>query len=567
MISTYLIDIIVLLLAAVIAVPFFQAIRLGAVPGFLIAGMIVGPSGLGLINNISEIGHLADMGVVLLLFVIGIELKPSHLWQMRRLVFGLGSLQILITGFLLGGVGNVFFAISLPAAILIGPALALSSTAFVLQLLTEQKSLISIYGRTSFSVLLLQDLAVVPLLALVPLLIMPDQSIGEDVGIALVQSLSILGLIVLAGRYFLHPILHHVALSQNPEIFTASAVLIVLGTALIAEYIGFSMAMGAFLAGLLISDSAYKHQVMAEIRPFRGLLLGLFFMSMGMSLKLSLLIASPILSLGIVGLLIVIKIVALVPLAYLFGLKLKNSLAVALVLAQSGEFALVLFSLANRSSLIGNALFQQLLLAVLLSMLFTPILAYFALRLSKSEQAKKIENTEKPAEAPILLAGFGRVGHRIGEILSISGYSFVALDSNALLVESGRAEGHPVFYGDVRNPEVLKSVGAEHAQVIIVTLNDPEAAEHLVAALRTAHPGIKIFVRGHSLTQCLELRGMGATGAVSEYVEVSIELARMALANVGVSQQERNTVLDSFRHKYYAEIEAGIPLKKPKDVK
>ncbi|NOQ13430.1 MAG: potassium transporter KefC [Methyloprofundus sp.] len=567
MISTYLIDIIVLLLAAVIAVPFFQAIRLGAVPGFLIAGMIVGPSALGLINNISEIGHLADIGVVLLLFVIGIELKPSHLWQMRRLVFGLGSLQILLTGFLLGAVGYVFFAIPLRTAILVGPALALSSTAFVLQLLTEQKSLTSVYGRTSFSVLLLQDLAVVPLLALVPLLLMPDLSIGEDIGVALLQSLLVLGLVVLSGRYFLHPILHRVALAQNPEVFTASAVLIVLGTALIAEHIGFSMAMGAFLAGLLISDSAYKHQVMAEIQPFRGLLLGLFFMSMGMSLKLSLVIANPMLSFGIVSLLIVIKIVALVPLAYLFGLKVKNSLAVALVLAQSGEFALVLFSLANRSRLIADELFQQLLLVVLLSMLLTPILAYFARRLAKSEQSRKIENTEKPVEAPIVLAGFGRVGHRIGEILSISGYAFVALDSNALIVESGRAEGHPVFYGDVRNPEVLKSVGADHARVMIVTLNDPEASEHLVASLRTAHPEIKIFVRGHSLTQCLELRGMGATGAVSEYVEVSIELARMALENVGVSKRERNTVLGGFRRKYYAEIEAGIKLEKPKDVK
>jgi len=564
MISSYLIDLIFLLLAAVIAVPFFQAIRLGAVPGFLLAGVIVGPSGLGLIANISEIGHLADIGVVLLLFVIGIELKPSYLWQMKRLVFGLGTLQLLITGFLLSGVAYVFFAIPLPAAILVGPALALSSTAFVLQLLTEQKSLTSSYGRTSFSILLLQDLAVVPLLALVPLLILPDLSVGEDIGWALAQSLLVLGLIVLLGRYFLHPILHRVALSGNPEVFTASAVLIVLGTALIAEHIGFSMAMGAFLAGLLISDSAYKHQVIAEIRPFRGLLLGLFFMSMGMSLKLSLLISNPVQSLGIVGLLIMIKVIILFPITYLFGLKVKDSLAVALILAQSGEFALVLFSLAKQSELIGNELFQQLLLLVLLSMLLTPILAYFARILIQSREPEKIESTEVPIKAPIVLAGFGRVGHRIGEILSLSGYSFVGLDFNPSVIEAGRAEGHPVFYGDVCNPEVLKSVGAGNAQVIIVTLNDPEAAEQLVTTLHTAHPGVKIFVRGHSLTHCLELREIGATGAVSEYVEVSIELARMALQNVGVSKQERNAVLSGFRQKYYAEIEAGVKLVKPK---
>ncbi len=565
MISTYLIDIIILLLAAVIAVPFFQAIKLGAVPGFLIAGVIVGPSVLGLVGNISEIAHLADIGVVLLLFVIGIELKPSHLWQMRRLVFGLGALQIVLTGLFLGGVAYIFFDLPLRVAILVGPALALSSTAFVLQLLIEQKSLTSNYGRTSFSVLLLQDLAVVPLLALVPLLVLPDQSISEDIGFVLVQSLFILGLIVLLGRYFLHPILHQVALSRNPEVFTASAVLIVLGTALIAEHIGFSMAMGAFLAGLLISDSSYKHQVMAEIQPFRGLLLGLFFMSMGMSLQLDLLISKPMFSLGIVGLLVMIKVVVLFPIAYLFGLKVKNSLAVALVLAQSGEFALVLFSLANQSSLITNDLFQQLLLVVLLSMLLTPILAYFAQRLVKSQETRKIENTEKPVEAPIVLAGFGRVGHRIGEILSISGYSFVALDSNAAIVESGRAEGMPVFYGDVCNPEVLKSVGTKITQVIIVTVNDPEATEQLVELLRTSYPDIKIYVRGHSLTQCRELRGMGASGAVSEYVEVSIELARMALDNVGVSELEQKMVLGGFRRRYYAEIDEGIKKEKPKD--
>ena len=566
MISTYLIDLIIMLLAAVIAVPFFQAIRFGAVPGFLIAGVIVGPSGLSLIGNIGDIGHFADIGVVLLLFVIGVELKPAQLWQMRRLVFGLGSLQVLFTGILLGAVAYSVFEIPLRAAILVGPALALSSTAFVLQLLIEQKSLTSVYGRTSFSVLLLQDLAVVPLLALVPLLVLPDQSISEDIGISLVQSLLILGLVVLLGRYFLHPILHRVALSRNPEVFTASAVLIVLGTALIAEHIGFSMAMGAFLAGLLISDSAYKHQIIAEIQPFRGLLLGLFFMSMGMSLKLGLLVSNPMFSLGLVSLLILIKVVAFFPIVYLFGLKVKNSLAVALILAQSGEFALVLFSLAKQSSLIGDELFQQLLLVVLLSMLITPILAYFSQRLMKSQVPRKLENTEKPVEAPIVLAGFGRVGHRIGEILSISGYSFVALDSSAAIVEAGREEGLPVFFGDVRNPEVLKSVGASKAQVILVTLNDPEAAEHLVASLRVAHPDIKIFVRGHSLTQCLELRGMGATGAVSEYVEVSIELARMALNNVGVSEQEQKTVLGSFRRRYYSEIEKGTLLNKPKDL-
>ncbi len=556
MISHYLLDIIILLTAAVIAVPIFQAIRLGAVPGFLISGVIVGPSGLGLIGNVSEIRYLAEIGVVLLLFVIGIELKPSRLWLMRRLVFGLGSLQVLLTGVLLGCIGYFVFDIPLRAATLIGPALALSSTAFVLQLLTEQKSLTSIYGRTSFSVLLLQDLAVVPLLALVPLLTMTELSIGKDIGFALVESILILGLIVLVGRYLLHPILHRVALSGNSEVFTASAVLIVLGTALVTEHIGLSMAMGAFLAGLLISDSSYRHQVIAEVQPFRGLFLGLFFMSMGMLLNLGLLFENPLMSVGLVGGLIIIKVIVLFPLAYLFGIKTKNSLAVAMILAQSGEFALVLFSLAYLAELFSEKLFQQLLIVVLLSMLVTPILAHFAQRLSKEKEKRKIKNIEMPV-APIVLAGFGRVGHRIGEIFSMADIPFIALDSDASIVEKERANGHPVFFGDVCNPTLLSAAGAGHAKIIIVTLNDFDATENLVSILRKTYPDMAIYVRGHSLHKCAELRKLGASGVVSENVETSMELASMALVNIGFDDQKRESILGEFRQTYYDQIDCA----------
>lgn len=565
MTSVYLIDIIILLMAAVIAVPFFQAIKLGAVPGFLVAGVIVGPSALGLINNVNEIGHLAEIGVVLLLFVIGIELKPSHLWQMRRLVFGLGSLQVLITGTLLGLAAYFFLETSLRSAILIGPALALSSTAFVLQLLTEQKSLTSVYGRSSFSILLLQDIAVVPLLALVPLLAMPEMNIGKDIGIALIESIVILGVVTLLGRYFLHPILHRVALSGNPEVFTASAVLIVLGTAIIAEHIGLSMAMGAFLAGLLISDSSYKHQVIAEIKPFRGLLLGLFFMSMGMSLKLDLLINNPLFALGSVSLLIIIKLAALFPIACLFKIKTKNSAAIALVLAQSGEFALVLFSLANQSELLTNDVFQQLLLIVLLSMLVTPLLAYFAQRLHQEQSTQTSSTVEKPIKAPILIAGFGRGGQRIGEILAIADQAYVALDSNASLVEKKRANGYPVFYGDARNTELLKSVGIDNARVIVITLDDTKATSELVASLRKTYPTTNIYVRGHSLSECRALRSLGASGIVSENVAASLELTRMVLTHIGVRERKRIAILRNFRNKYCALIDAGIILENEND--
>ena len=555
MISTYLIDIIFLLIAAVIAVPFFQAIRLGAVPGFLIGGVVVGPYGLGLINNISDIGHLAEIGVVFLLFVIGIELKPSRLWQMRRMVFGLGTLQVLITSIAIGTTGYYLFNIPLLTSLLTGPALALSSTAFVLQLLSEQKLLNSNYGRTSFSVLLLQDLAVVPLLALIPLLTLPELSIGGNIGLAFAETLLILGLIILTGRYLLHPILHRVALSGNPEVFTASAVLMVLGTALVTEYAGLSMAMGAFLAGLLISDSSYKHQIMAEIHPFRGLLLGLFFMSMGMSLNLNLLVANPLLSFELVGLLILIKIIILIPLNLFFKISLKNSLGIALVLAQSGEFALVLFSLALQSDLLNEALYQQLLLIVLLSMLATPLLAQLAHKIVKTQKKTIILNQETPTNAPIVIAGYGRVGRQVGEILSLSGIPYVAMDSDPSIVEKERLNGHPVYYGDVLKPELLVAAGVNNAEVIIVTLNDPTAAETVVASLRKSHPDTTIYVRGHSIDQCRELKRLGASGAVSENIEASLELARMTLGTVRFDEEKKNTILNNFRTKYHTQIE------------
>ena len=283
---------------------------------------------------------------------------------------------------------------------------------------------------------------------------------------------------------------------------------------------------------------------------------------MGMSFNLSLLLENPKIIFIALGLLITIKIVLLVPLAVLFGVKIKQSLAVGLLLAQSGEFALVLFSLANQSNLLSDVLFQQLLLIVLLSMLVTPILAFLAQRLTKGKSIRKIKSIESPVKAPIVLAGFGRVGHRIGEILTIAGKPFVALDSDPVIVERERANGYPVFYGDVRNSEVLKSAGASNASVIIVTLNDSEAAENLVSSLRTKHPDVNIYVRGHSLTQCCELRKLGATGVVSEYVETSLELVLMALIKVDGNVKKQEKIVEDFRRKYYAEIyDVDIPKK------
>lgn len=390
MVPHYVIDLIILLSAAVIVVPLAQLCRLGTVPGFVVAGVLVGPSGLSLVENVDEIGGLAHLGVVFLMFVIGIELKPSRFWLMRRHVFGLGALQMIIASLLIVTICHYVLGISLRLAMLIGPALALSSTALVLQILKERNALVTTHGRASFAILLAQDLAVVPLLALVPLLADPDLTIGQDIGIALLEAVAIIAAIIVFGRYLLHPVMRRVVEYSAPELFTASAILLVLGTAALTARAGLSMALGAFLAGLLIADSRYRHEVVREIEPFRGLLIGLFFMSMGLILDVAELAVQPLLTFALVAMLILIKAAVLWPLTRLFGLNNKEGLATALLLAQSGEFALALFAVAQGRALIPPPVFQQLVLVVLLSMLVTPLIAKAARRLVRQNDGERV---------------------------------------------------------------------------------------------------------------------------------------------------------------------------------
>ncbi len=558
----YLTDIIILLAAAVVAVPLARVIGLGTVPGFLVAGIVVGPSVLSLIDNPEEIRHLAELGVVLLLFIIGIELKPSRLWLMRRLVFGLGTLQVVVTGLLITLAAVWLFGLPMRSALLVGPALALSSTAFVLQLLTEQKRLMSAYGRASIAVLLFQDLAVVPLLALVSLLAVPELSVTADVGLALLEGLVILALIILGGRYLLQPILHRVARFGSPEVFTATAVLLVLGTATVMAQIGLSMAMGAFVAGLLVADSEFRHQVVAEIQPFRGLLIGLFFMSMGMALSLDRFLASPLVVIALVALLMALKTGVLYLLARLFEQPSRIGLAVSMLLAQSGEFALVLFAVAFESGLLDSTLFQQLLLVVVLSMLMTPPFARVANRLAaaaKTRSALAFAETQDSDATPILIAGFGRVGRRVGQILEMRGVRYAAVDNNATLVQRERLQGRNVFYGDARQPDVLRGMGAAEARLVIITVDDFQANEAVVETLRASFPDLEILVRGHDLEHCVRLSQRGAGLIVSENLEASIALAQEALVIAGEGREDIDGAVDRFRREYY-----GFAAKKPR---
>ena len=555
MVATFLLDIVFLLAAAVIAVPAFRIMGLGVVPGFLVAGILVGPSGLGLIDNSYEIRQLAELGVVLLLFVIGIELKPARLWLMRRTVFGLGTLQVVITGGLITAL--VYRVMDLPfeTAVVIGPALALSSTAFVLQLLAEKKMLHSEYGRASLAVLLLQDLAVVPLLALVPLLAMPELTIGTDIAIALAETLGILLVVIVGGRYLLQPVMHRIARTRSRETFTAFTVLLVLGSALLTEHLGLSMAMGAFMAGLLIADSPFRHEVIAEIEPFRGLLLGLFFMSMGMALDVGVFLDDPLLSLGLVLALLAVKFAVLWPLGIAFGLGRKPGAAVGLLLAQSGEFGLVIFAYAFEEQLLAVGVFQQLLVVIVLSMLATPLLANFAQRLAAQRSEADDDAHEPPAQARIVLAGYGRVGQRIGNILKSADVPFVAIDLDSSLVLREREKGHPVYYGDSSRPEVLRSAGVARAKLVVVTLDDFEAAERVVSSLHGEYPEVAILARGHSARQCRRLLDLGAKFAVAENLEASLDLAREVLLKEIGDLDVTKAILERFRKEYYERID------------
>ena len=556
----YLTDIIILLAAAVIVVPLFQSLGLGAIPGFLVAGIVLGPSGLGYIENYDEIAHLSELGVVLLLFVIGIEINPSRLWKMKGLVLGLGTLQVLITGGLITVIAHELLDISWKISLLTGSALALSSTAFVLQLLRERKLLSSEYGRPAVAVLLLQDLAVIPLLAFVTLIATPELTIAEDVILALTEAVIILSLIIVAARYILNPLLKVLARFGSPEIFTASALLLVLGTAQAMESIGLSMAMGAFIAGLLIADSSYRHQIIAEIQPFRGLLLGLFFMSMGMSINLDRFLENPLVLLAVVVALMAVKFLTLWPLSRVFGIQQKASISVALLLAQSGEFALVLFALAYGMGLLDELLFQHLLIVVLLSMLATPALNKLAHRIFLGSRRSigvlsDVDINSFGQEArPVILVGFGRMGHRIGYILELMKVPYVAIDRDTSVVEREHAKGKTVYFGDAQRTEVLRAAGAADAPFVIVTIDDIEATESVVSSLHSAFPDIPVFARGHDLGKCRDLKALGAHYTVSETLEASAELARAALLQIGADSTEVAAAMKNFREDYYGRV-------------
>ena len=557
--SEILYDVLIFLVAAVVVVPTFRRLRTSPVLGYLAAGILIGPHGLAVIRDSESAHTLAEFGVVFLLFMIGLELSVERLRSLGRYVFGLGALQVTVTGCLIGGVAWALGATE-EAAIIIGGGLALSSTAFVLQLLTERGERATPFGKISFAVLLFQDLAIVPLLMLVTLLGEGEGSFITAMGFAVVKAVVALVLVVGVGRLILRPVYRIIAETRSSELFVATTLLVVLGTGWLMSLVGISMVLGAFLAGVLLSETEYRHQVEADIRPFRGILLGLFFMTVGMSIDITL-IQSELaqITLLVIGLMVGKSIVT-AALCRGFGLPVGVSVRVGLLLSQGGEFGFILFLTASALGLLATETTQILLASVTLTMVATPVMAYagsqFSSFLARREKVSVagVEQIGEDLHDHVLIAGFGRVGQTVAKILSAGGISYVALDLDTTRIAACRAKGMPVFFGDANLIEILNAVGASRAKGAVVTIDQPATADRIVAALHEFFPDLPIFVRARDLLHGRRLETEGATQAVPETLEASLQLGAIAMTSMGASSDEVMGIIQKLRNDDYANL-------------
>ncbi len=540
---------IIYLVVAIIAVPLSKRLGFGSVLGYLAAGIIIGPFGLRFIRDPEHILHFAELGVVFLLFIIGLELQPSRLWVLRRMVFGLGSAQVFLSAIVIGLLAWAY-GFTPTAAAVSGLILALSSTAFVLQLLAEKKQLTTRHGRAAFSILLFQDLAVIPLIALLPM-IGSGASGGFDalnIGIMLA---AITGLII-GGRYLLRPLLRIVARTNLPEIFTATALLVVIGAALLMQLAGMSMVLGAFIAGMLLADSEYRHALEADIAPFKGLLLGLFFIAVGMSVNIGLLLYEPGTILLIVIALMLAKAIVLYPLAKMFGLcDTKGALSLAAVLSQGGEFAFVLFALVGRENIIDTTLIDKMILAVALSMMLTPIV-YLINEHIAGRMAKKVAAEYDAMEDEgnsVIIAGFGRVGQIVGRLLRIKGHSFTALEIDSSQVDVVRSYGSKVYFGDACRIDLLRAAGAARAKLFVLAIEDIESSVKVAETVISQFPNLKIVARARNRRHAHKLMDLGITHIFRETLLSSLAMSGRVLEILGFDEEEVGHVIDTFRER------------------
>ena len=537
-----------LLGAATIAVPLTRRFGLGSVLGYLLAGVAIGPGALGLVSDVDQISDIASLGVVMLLFLIGLELRPRRLWVMRQAVFVLGTAQVLFSGAALAFLVHLT-GMTWPGAIVIGAGLALSSTAIVLPMLAESDLLKSRAGRDGFAVLLFQDLAFIPLVAVVPLLAehtLPDHVPWLDVARAAVA----ITVILVGGRFVVPPLIRAIGGARTPELFTTAALLIVAGTAYIASLAGLSMSLGAFMAGVLLSQSTYRHELQADIAPFEGLLLGFFFISVGMSADLRLAAAHPGVVAATTGALLLAKVTVGFVLALLSRQPLTEAIRFSLALPQASEFSFVLFGAAVGvgALAVGDAALATLVAAV--SMAVSPVL--FAL--SERFLIPRLEVPAAPdfdvieaATAPVIICGFGRFGQIIGRVLRMRGIRFTALERDIGQVDVVRRFGNKVYFGDPTRADLLRSAGAEQAKVLIVALDHPEDVVRVVEVAKRTFPQLKIFARARNRRHAFLLMDRAVDGLVRETFYSSLKMAGDVLEALGVSHDDAERSVELFR--------------------
>lgn len=555
-----MLEAILLLAVAIIVAPLFHRLRASPVLGYLIAGVVLGPHGLKLVHDTHGNRFLAELGVVFLLFVIGLELSLERLRLMRRLVFGLGGLQVLVCGLILAGIGWLS-GLRWESAVVVGFALALSSTAMVLQLLTEKDELNSRAGRASFAILLMQDLAVVPLLVLVTVLATRNPDVAEVMGTALLRGVVVVAGIAAIGWLVLPRLFDLVARTHRSEAFIALALVAVLGAAWTTDQAGLSMALGAFLVGLTLAGSRFRHQIEADIKPFEGLLLGLFFVTIGVRLEFGPVLKQPLLFVGLLLGLMAIKGAVIFALARLFGLRAHQALRTGLLLAQGGEFAFVLISLAAGTGVVPKTVQPFVFALTGVSMALTPLLEIAGRRLSERIARRQHQRQAEAMAADagqigdhVLILGFGRVGQTVAMMLDYQRISWLALDFNAELIDQFRAKGAPVYFGDASRRDVLLAAGVKRAKAAVVTLDSASQAAAAVAAIRHEAKALPIFARARDHAQAVRLGKAGQVQAVPETLEASLQLAARTLQAVGVAEETVDRLVDLHREGDYAAL-------------
>ncbi|WP_386694944.1 monovalent cation:proton antiporter-2 (CPA2) family protein [Lonepinella sp. MS14435] len=548
--ANQLVQVVILLGAAIVAVPLFKRLGLGSVLGYLAAGLAIGPFGLQLFKDPNSIIHVAELGVVMFLFIIGLEMKPSHLWGLRRQIFGLGALQVTICGVLLMLVGAYLLGFSWQTAFVIGAGFVLNSTAIIMQVLAERGQMSSQSGQKMISILLFEDLLIVPLLAVVAFLSPIDTKTPEPLWQELAVGSGSIVMLVVAGLWLLNPLFRILARTKLREMMTAAALLVVLGAALLMEASGLSAAMGAFIAGVLLSNSSFRHQLEADIEPFRGLLLGLFFLGVGMSLDLSLVFHNFVFILFSVFALMFANGLGI----YLAARMSRSSNAVALerafIMALGGEFAFVVFAAAANQHVITSQQQANGVAIVVLSMVLSPLLIiihkkYIEPYFARTEVEREHDHIDE--KHPIILVGFGRVGQVVNSMLTMSGYAVTVIDRDEEIISGMRKLGIKAYYGNAERPEILHHAGVENAEMLIVTSGKKEKASHVVELARKMNPNIRILARANDLFHVYELYQMGADRQVRETFDSAVRMGRYALEDLGIDEQKAGEI----SHCYY----------------